>query len=158
MSVTDYSLDRGLPASPEAERSILGACLLDNDLSNEALADLKPEYFFLDAHRRIFAAMAWLAEHGRPIDTVALMQMLQDRKELDAVGGAAYLASLTDGVPRRSSIAHYISIVREKWNARQLLHGCNSTIGQIRVSAVCRRQYGSKGFSPAAITSACFVR
>ncbi len=103
MPATDFSLDRGLPASPEAERSILGAILLDNNLQNEALSTLKAEHFFLDAHRRIYQRIADLSETNRPIDIVTLTEELLRYKELDAVGGAGYLASLTDGVPRRSS-------------------------------------------------------
>jgi replicative DNA helicase len=130
MVATDYSLDRGLPASPEAERSILGAILLDNTLQNEALSTLKAEHFFLDAHRRIYQRIADLSETNRPIDIVTLAEELLRYKELDAVGGAAYLASLTDGVPRRSSLEHYVRIVRDKAMLRSLIHASNSIIAQ----------------------------
>ena len=109
MPATDFSLDRGLPASPEAERSILGAILLDNNLQNEALSTLKSDHFFLDAHRRIYQRIADLSENNRPIDIVTLTEELLRHKELEAVGGAGYLASLTDGVPRRSSVEHNIA-------------------------------------------------
>jgi replicative DNA helicase len=127
---TDYSLDRGLPASPEAERSILGAILLDNNLQNEALATLKAEHFFLDAHRRIYQRIADLSETNRPIDIVTLTEELLRHKELEKVGGAGYLASLTDGVPRRSSVEHYVRIVRDKAMLRNLIHAANGTIAQ----------------------------
>jgi replicative DNA helicase len=130
MPATDYSLDRGLPASPEAERSILGAILLDNTLQNEALSTLKAEHFFLDAHRRIYQRIADLSETNRPIDIVTLTEELLRYKELEAVGGAAYLASLTDGVPRRSSLEHYVRIVRDKAMLRSLIHASNSVIAQ----------------------------
>jgi replicative DNA helicase len=130
MSATDFSLDRGLPASPEAERSILGAILLDNNLQNEALSTLKSEHFFLDAHRRIYQRVAELSETNRPIDIVTLTEELLRYKELDAVGGAGYLASLTDGVPRRSSLEHYVRIVRDKAMLRGLIHAANSVISQ----------------------------
>jgi len=130
MAATDYSLDRGLPASPEAERSILGAILLDNTLQNEALSTLKADHFFLDAHRRIYQRIADLSETNRPIDIVTLAEELLRYKELDAVGGAAYLASLTDGVPRRSSLEHYVRIVRDKAMLRSLIHASNSVITQ----------------------------
>jgi replicative DNA helicase len=130
MAATDYSLDRGLPASPEAERSILGAILLDNTLQNEALSTLKSDHFFLDAHRRIYQRIADLSETNRPIDIVTLTEELLRYKELDAVGGAAYLASLTEGVPRRSSLEHYVRIVRDKAMLRSLIHASNSVIAQ----------------------------
>ncbi len=130
MPATDFSLDRGLPASPEAERSILGAILLDNTLQNEALSTLKAEHFFLDAHRRIYQRVAELSESNRPIDIVTLTEELLRYKELDAVGGAGYLASLTDGVPRRSSLEHYVRIVRDKAMLRGLIHAANSVISQ----------------------------
>jgi len=128
MASTDYSLDRGLPASPDAERSILGAILLDNDLQNEALSELKPDHFFLDAHRRIYSCIAELSENGRPIDLITISEELSRHKELEAVGGVAYLSSLTDGVPRRTSIEHYIRIVRDKAMLRSLIHAANSVI------------------------------
>jgi len=130
MPATDFSLDRGLPASPEAERSILGAILLDNDLQNEALSSLKSEHFFLDAHRRIYQRIADLSENNRPIDIVTLTEELLRHKELEAVGGAGYLASLTDGVPRRSSVEHYVRIVRDKAMLRNLIHAANGVISQ----------------------------
>src|SRR6266508_3275907 len=130
MASTGYSLDRGLPASPEAERSILGAILLDNTLQNEALSTLKADHFFLDAHRRVYARICDLSESNRPIDIVTLAEELLRYKELEAVGGAGYLASLTDGVPRRSSLEHYVRIVRDKAMLRSLIHASNSVIAQ----------------------------
>ena len=130
MPATDFSLDRGLPASPEAERSILGAILLDNNLQNEALSSLKADHFFLDAHRRIYQRIADLSETNRPIDIVTLTEELLRHKELEAVGGAGYLASLTDGVPRRSSVEHYVRIVRDKAMLRNLIHAANGVISQ----------------------------
>jgi len=129
-SSTDYSLDRGLPASPDAERAILGAIILDNDLQNEALAELKPDHFFLDAHRRIYSRIGDLSDQARPIDPLTLAEELHRHKELEAVGGMAYLSSLTDGVPRRSSIEHYVRIVREKALLRNLISAANGVISQ----------------------------
>jgi replicative DNA helicase len=130
MATTDYSLDRGLPASPDAEKAILGAIILENDLANEALSDMKAEHFYLDAHRRIFQRISDLSEVGRPIDTLTLAEELGRNKELESVGGVAYLSSLTDGVPRRASIEHYIRIVRDKALLRNLIHAANGVISQ----------------------------
>jgi len=124
------SLDSGLPASPEAERSILGAILLDNNLCDEAFAALKTDHFFLDAHRRIYTRMADLTETNRPVDIVTITEELLKHKELKAIGGAGYLASLTDGVPRRSSLSHYIDIVVEKATLRNMIHAANGIIAE----------------------------
>ena len=128
MATLDHSLDRGLPASPDAERSILGGILLDNFLQNEAAAALKAEHFYLDSHRRIYQRMLDLNEFGKPIDIISLADELGRHKELESVGGVAYLTSLTDGVPRRQSIEHYIRLVKDKALLRGLIHAANSMI------------------------------
>jgi len=122
------SLDRGLPASVEAERSILGAILLDNHSYNEAAEKLSSEDFFLDSHRRIYSRMAELIDAHRAVDIVTLAEELARRKEVEAVGGVAYLASLTEGLPRRPSIEEYVRIVKDKSLARQLIVICNTAI------------------------------
>jgi len=127
---TDYSLERGLPASIDAERSILGAILLDNFAYNQAAEALRPDDFSLDSHRRIYARMVDLAESGRPIDIITLTEELGRRKEVEAVGGVAYISSLTDGVPRRPNIEHYVHIVRDKALLRGLIHAANGAIAR----------------------------
>ena len=123
-----FHLDRGLPASVEAERSILGAILLDNYSYNEAAEKLSAEDFFLDSHRRIYSRMAELIDARRAVDIVTLVEELARRKEVEAVGGVAYLASLTEGLPRRPSIEEYVRIVKDKSLARQLIIICNTAI------------------------------
>ncbi len=125
---SDVSLDRGLPASVEAERSILGAILLDNHSYNEAAEKLSSDDFFLDSHRRIYSRMAELIDAHRAVDIVTLAEELARRKEVEAVGGVAYLASLTEGLPRRPSIEEYVRIVKDKSLARQLIIICNTAI------------------------------
>src|SRR6202451_2723704 len=127
-SISDVSLERGLPASVEAERSILGAILLDNHSYNEAAEKLSSEDFFLDSHRRIYSRMAELIDAHRAVDIVTLAEELARRKEVEAVGGVAYLASLTEGLPRRPSIEEYVRIVKDKSLARQLIGICNTAI------------------------------
>jgi len=98
MATTDYSIST-LPANVEAERSILGAILLDNLSYNQAAEHLRPEDFSLDSHRRIYARMIDLAESSRPIDIITLVEELDRNKELQAIGDMAYVSSLLDGVP-----------------------------------------------------------
>ena len=128
LATTDYSLERGLPASVDAERSILGSILLDNYVYNEAAESLRPDDFSLDSHRRIFSRMMELAETGRPIDIVTLPEELGRHKEVEAVGGMAYLSSLTDGVPRRPNVEHHIRIVKDKAMLRGLIYAANNAI------------------------------
>jgi replicative DNA helicase len=130
LATTDYSLDRGLPASVDAERSILGAILLDNFAYNQAAELLRPDDFSLDSHRRIYSRMADLVESSRPIDLITLTEELGRHKEVEAVGGVAYITSLTDGVPRRPNIEHYVRIVKDKAMLRGLIHAANSAIAQ----------------------------
>ena len=124
----EIQFDRGLPASIDAERSILGAVLLDNHAFNEAAERLTQEDFALDQHRRIFMRMAELIDAGRAVDIVTLAEELARRKEVEAVGGVAYLASLTENLPRRISIEEYVRIVKDKSLLRQLISVCSSAI------------------------------
>lgn len=127
---TDISFERGLPASLESERLILGAILLDNHAFNEAAEKLRSEDFALDSHQRIFARMADLMDAGRAVDIVTLTEELARRKEVEAVGGVAYLASLIEGLPHRLSIEEYIRIVKDKSLLRQLIRICSESIAR----------------------------
>src|ERR1700734_1274676 len=124
----DTSFERGLPASIDAERSILGAILLDNHAYNEAAERLRADDFALDSHQRIFARMAELIDGGRAVDIVTLAEELAKRKEVESIGGVAWLASLTEGLPRRLSIEEYVRIVKDKSLLRQLINICSSAI------------------------------
>lgn len=119
-----------MPASLDAERSILGAILLDNLAYNEAAESLKADDFSLDSHRRIFARMIELMETGRPIDIITLTEELSKKREVESVGGVAYLSSLTEGLPRRPSIEQYVKIVKDKALLRGLIHACTNAIAR----------------------------
>ncbi len=123
MATTDLNLDRSMPASLDAERSILGAILLDNEILPQAAESLRADDFSLDSHRRIYMRMLELNETSRPIDIVTLTEELGRKKEVEAVGGVAYLSSLTEGLPRRENIEHYVKIVKDKALLRGLIHG-----------------------------------
>jgi replicative DNA helicase len=130
LATTDYSPAHTLPANVEAERSILGAILLDNLAYNEAAEHLKAEDFSLDSHRRIFTRMVDLSESSRPIDMITLVEELDRRKELEAIGDVGYISGLVDGVPDRPSIEHYIKIVRDKALLRGLIHAASAAIAR----------------------------
>ena len=122
----DSQLERPLPSNLDAERSILGAVLLDNNALNTAIESLKAEDFFLPQHRHVFTQMIALADAQQAIDLVTLTEELHRRGELEASGGAPYLASLVDGVPRVSNVEHYARIVKEKAILRNLIHATHS--------------------------------
>ncbi|HKF22490.1 MAG TPA: replicative DNA helicase [Candidatus Angelobacter sp.] len=128
MASTDYSVDRGLPASAEAERAILGAILLDNTAYSQAAEYLRAEDFSLDSHRRIYLRMMELAESGRAIDFVTLTEQLGLHKEIESVGGTAYVMSLTDGLPRVKNIEQYVRIVKDKALLRGLIHAASNAV------------------------------
>jgi replicative DNA helicase len=130
LATTDYSITHTLPANVDAERSILGAILLDNFSFNEAAEHLKAEDFSLDSHRRIYQRMIDLMDTSRAVDLITLVEELNRRKELQAVGDVGYISGLVDGVPDRPSIEHYIKIVRDKALLRGLIHTANSAIAR----------------------------
>jgi len=130
MATLDHSLERGLPVSLDAERSILGAILIDNSLYDQAAEHLTGDDFSLDAHRRIYSRMRDLQETGRPVDMITLVEELDRRKEVEAIGGVAYLSSLIDGVPERPSIEHYVRIVRNKALLRGLINVAQNAIAE----------------------------
>src|SRR5713226_16430 len=119
---TQPVLERPLPQNLDAERSVLGAILVDNHAINAAIEKLRPEDFFHDHHRRIFQQMMALHESQQAIDLVTLTEELHRHGELEASGGASYLAQLLDGVPHISNIEHYARIVKEKAILRNLIH------------------------------------
>jgi replicative DNA helicase len=106
--------ERTLPHSLDAEKSVLGAVLIHNEAFNYAAEVISSRDFFRDAHRRIFEKMERLSERGDAIDLVTLKEELTRGGDLEEVGGAAYLVSLVDGVPRSTNVEHYARIVKEK--------------------------------------------
>jgi replicative DNA helicase len=129
LATTEYSIGN-LPANVEAERSILGAILLDNFAYNQAAEHLRTEDFSLDSHRRIYTRMVDLAESSRPIDMITLIEELERHKELQAIGDVGYVSSLLEGVPERPSIEHYVRIVRDKALLRGLISAANTAIAR----------------------------
>lgn len=127
---TDSPFDRALPSNIEAERSILGAILLDNQTINQAAEMLRRDDFFLDSHRRIYDKMLQLMEQGRAIDPITLQDALKQTGDLDLIGGGAFIAALIDGVPRFSNIQEYCKIVKGKSIVRKLITTSNQIINR----------------------------
>jgi replicative DNA helicase len=119
------------PHNLDAERSVLGACLLRAAAADEVRDTLAAEDFYRDAHRRIFRAIAHLRSKTPPVapDFVTLRDRLQQTGELDDCGGLSYITRLIDGVPRATNVEHYAGIVRRFAVVREVL-----TLGQQAVA------------------------
>jgi len=122
MATIDDNLRRVPPQNLEAESSVLGGILLENDAVNVVLELLRAEDFYRESHRKIFRAMIELSNRNEPVDVITLGECLTGRGELEAVGGSAYLASLNDFVPTAANISYYARIVREKSILRHLIN------------------------------------
>src|SRR5262249_5571418 len=103
------------------ERAVLGAILLDNSVCDQAMALLKRDDFYLDSHKRLFKRMTTLRARGTPIDLITLRDELRTHNEFELIGGATYIASLIDGVPRTDNIEPYAKLVKNKAALRRLI-------------------------------------
>lgn len=111
-----------LPQANAAERTILGAILMDNNAIFSATNKVSVDDFFSDAHKRLYTGMISLSATQVPINMVTLCDELHKRSQLEFVGGAAYIASLSDGMPGLVNVGHYAKIVRDKALLRSLIY------------------------------------
>jgi replicative DNA helicase len=122
--------DRTLPHDLDAEKSVLGAILINNQAFNQAAEVIDAGDFYRDAHRRIFEKMVGLTDRGNPVDLLTLKDELGRSGELDEVGGPAYISALTDGVPRSANVEYYARIVKEKSTLRRLIQSATDVLGR----------------------------
>jgi len=122
VSSTDLIVHKLPPQNIEAEQSILGAILLDNNALNSALEIITPNDFYKEAHRKIFLGMLDLNERGEVVDLVTLTDSLRGKKELEFVGGASYLSALVNTVPTSANIKYHSKILHEKSLLRNLIN------------------------------------
>src|SRR2546428_13610126 len=124
----DITLEKDIPHSLEAERSVLGAILIENTAINRAQEILKEEDFYREPHRKIFKVMTDLSEKTTAIDPVTVKEELSRAGDLEAVGGPAYIAPLVDGGPRSANVRYYARLVKGKAVPRHLIRarGCHS--------------------------------
>ena len=109
------------PQVLNAERSVLGAMMLEVGAVSDAIGALKADHFYRPAHAKVFEAMRALYDRSEPIDEITLQARLKENGSLEEVGGVSFLASLSDGVPSAANIAHYAKIVRERALIRRLI-------------------------------------
>ena len=121
MADVTESLHKLPPQNLEAEASILGGVLLDNEAINAVIELVNPDDLYRESHRKVYRAMVDLWDRNEPVDVITLSDHLKARGELEDVGGSAYLAELASQVPTAANIAYYARIVREKAILRHLI-------------------------------------
>ena len=119
------------PHSIEAEQSVLGGLMLDNDTWDRVMARVKENDFYRREHRSIFANIQKLAEKSTPFDVVTLCSALESSGELEAVGGLAYLSDLARNTPSVANISAYAEIVHERAVMRQLLSAASEIADKV---------------------------
>jgi replicative DNA helicase len=130
----ETALERALPHNLEAERTVLGAILIENEAFHNAAEILTEQDFYREAHRKIFQRMASLSERGDAIDLVTLKEEMTRAGDLDSAGGVAYLSSLVEGIPRATNVPYYSRIVKDKAVLRNLISAAN------RITQACLQQ------------------
>ncbi len=121
MPTLEDNLRKVPPQNLEAESSVLGGILLENEAINRVLEVLTPEDFYRESHRKIFRAMIEICDRSEPVDLITLSDFLKAKGDLEVVGGSAYLASLASAIPTSANIHFYARIVREKAIRRYLI-------------------------------------
>ncbi len=116
------------PQQIEAEQSLLGGIMVDSMGLPSALEVLKGDEFYKESHRIIFKAIQDLFEHNEPVDILTVTNLLEERKLLESVGGASYIAALTDAMPTSSNVGAYAKIINEKAVMRRLIQSANEII------------------------------
>ena len=114
-------MDKLPPQNLEAEQSVLGGILLENEALNEVADTLKSDDFYRRSHQIIFEALIHLSDKSEPADLITLTELLKSKNTLETIGGSAYLATLISGVPTASNIKAYAKIVKEKSVLRRLI-------------------------------------
>jgi len=116
------------PHSPEAEKSVLGALLLDKDAIIAIAEFLRPDNFYDDKHREIYIAALELYEERVPIDVLTISDKLKKRKILKNIGGVSYLVELANQVPTAAHVEHYGRIVKDAATKRSLMKAASTLV------------------------------
>lgn len=117
----DFITEKGLPHSLDAERSVLGAIILENESIYQVLDALSPEDFYAENHKILYERIINLISSSRAVDLLILKEELTRSGEIDHVGGITYIASLIDIVPTSRNIQHYAEVIKEKATLRKLI-------------------------------------
>ncbi len=109
------------PHNLEAEKTVLGGILVNNNNLNVVLSIISPQDFYKDAHQKIIENIIQMIDKGIPVDLLSLTETLQKSGRLEEVGGVSYLSSLMDGVPRSLNIEYHTKTIKEKALLRRLI-------------------------------------
>jgi replicative DNA helicase len=137
---TDVALERGLPANLDAERFVLGSCLIDEAEIDRVRSVITDEAFSLAKHRSIFRCMIDLRDRGQRVDRVTVAHLLMERQQLEACDGLGYLVELDNGLPSIFDPASYIGIVDEMWRRRRLIISAQRIIDRTLMGDVDSQQ------------------
>lgn len=116
------------PQATDFEESVLGALMIDDNAITEVLSILRPEMFYVEANQHIYNAIKKLFSASQPIDLLTVSNQLKKDKLLDIVGGASYLANLTNRLTSSANVEYYARVVMEKYILRELINNCNTII------------------------------
>ena len=117
------------PHSKEAEQSVLGSILIDKEAIIKIVDLIKPEDFYYDIHKMVYEAIVDLYNRHDPIDLLTLANLLEEHKQIDTIGGPAYLAELTSVVPTATHVFKYAQIVKNKATLRKMIKAGNIIMG-----------------------------
>ncbi|KAF0144587.1 MAG: replicative DNA helicase [Nitrospirae bacterium] len=131
MKKNDIAADKLPPQNIEAEQSILGAIMIENDALPKVIEVISREDFYKESHRKIYDAMIELFDKSEPIDLITIAEELKKRNEIDAVGGEAYLSALASQVPTAANIRYHSKIIREKALLRALIKSASEIAGKV---------------------------
>ncbi|MCB0326410.1 MAG: replicative DNA helicase [Bdellovibrionales bacterium] len=123
--MAEFSGQKLPPQNVEAEQSVLGAMLLDNEASFEVMEILHAEDFYRPQHQKIFSSIVSLVQKDEPADLVTLTNELKTIGELEKIGGVSYLAQLVESVPTSANVLYYAKIVRDKAVYRNVIHAAS---------------------------------
>ncbi len=121
---------RVLPQNLEAEKSVLGAMMIDNEAVGIVLEILDESWFYEESHRLIYSAILQLYNNHKNIDLITLSDHLKGQSLLEAVGGITYLTQLIDFVPSSANVEHYAQIVKEKGILRKLIRNATQIVSE----------------------------
>ncbi|WP_322907137.1 replicative DNA helicase [Paenibacillus campi] len=122
--------DRVPPQNLEAEQAVLGAVLLQSEALISVMERIDTEDFYDKSHQLIYEAMVNLGEENQPIDLITLTSLLQDRGQLEDVGGVSYLAKLANAVPTAANVDYYAQIIEEKSMLRRLIRTATQIVSE----------------------------
>ncbi len=124
----DPLLNKTPPQDMDAEQSILSAIFINNDSLHDIIAILSPEDFYKGSHQKIYQAVIDLALKGEPADLITIVNRLKEKGELESIGGASYLAAISDAAPVAVNAVHYANIIKGKSSLRQLISAASGII------------------------------